>query len=463
MRPRRYHRRLWLSGGGKVLPWPLLCAKADLLVNTGSWERAMDIYRSCLPALEAIGDGRAVGQCLAEHGFALQLQGNYQEAGLMGEKALELGTSMGDHFIRAKALNLLGNLANSQGRLGSAVDYYLRALSGHISGHEAVDRCVVMKNLGVAYYEMGNYQDAVDCQRKALAYAEAGGRLSEIGAIYLNLGIIHQRQQNNDQALDYLNRSMVILRRIGLLHLETNVHNYFGIIYSNLGQVDKALSHYRITLKYSSQLGDQLGLASAYNNIGNIHLDRGRYEEASQQFNECLLLCRSMDHENGVAIAGFNLGEIYKELGDLAKADGLLIGSIDYARKQNARYLLCQFLAGFADLRMRQGRRAEAEEAARESLAMAEDINLPSTARSCSLLLARMAAENDLPSALARMEKLLAECADENDTAEISYRIFKLTGTRAHRQAALECYRRLDTDPENRLIKKKITELEQAF
>jgi len=461
MKSRRHLRKLWLSGGGKIIPWPVLCAKADLLVNTGSWERALDIYRACLPLLEAIGDGKAVGQCLAEQGFALKLQGNYQEAELMGKQALELGTGLDDHLTRAKALNLLGNIANSQGRLGSAVDYYLRALSDDIPGHEAVDRCVVLKNLGVAYYEQGNYKDAVECQQRALAYAEADGRLSEIGAIYLNLGIIFERQQNYQPALDYLGRSMAILHRIGLLHLETNVHNYFGIIYSNLGQIGQALSHYQITLKYSRQLGDQLGLATAYNNIGNIHLDRGNYKEAADQFNECLLLCRNMNHETGIAVASFNLGEISKELGNLDKASELFGGSVDYARKQNAKYLLCRFLAGCADLRVRQNRRAEAEEMTREALALADELHIPGVSRSCRLLMARMTGENDPLSALSQMEKLLADCDDQNDAAEIHYRIFRLSGDSNQRRIALECYRRLDTDPENRLIKDKISELEQ--
>jgi hypothetical protein len=112
---------------------------------------------------------------------------------------------------------------------------------------------------------------------------------------------------------------------------------------------------------------------------------------------------------------------------------------------------------------MRQGRNRESAEMAEEAISLAGELNLNRVVRSCRLLLARMEASHTLTTALSQMEKLLAECDDENDRAEINYRIFKLTGNRSHRQTALECYRRLDTDPENRLIKNKISELEQTL
>jgi tetratricopeptide (TPR) repeat protein len=462
MRVKRRLRLLWLAGrDGRLFPWDVLCAKADVLAVIGLWDKAMSIYDRCLPRLEGPGNETAQERCFSYQGHILMLQGRYEEAGLRAERALELSRSIGDKPGQAKALNLLGNIANNQGRLDRAVDWYLGALSDDITEHGAVDRCVVLKNLGVAYYEQGNYKDSTACLKKALSYAEDEGRLSEVGAIYLNLGIIFQRQQNYQPALDYLRQSLEILHRVGFLHLEKNVHNYFGIIYNNLGKIDQALEHYQFALKYSRELGDQQGMATVYNNLGNIHLDRGNYQKASEHFQECLVLCREMRHETGIAVASFNLGEISKELGHLDKADMLFSGTIDYARKNKAKYLLCQFLAGLADLRMRQGRNLESAEMAGEAIALAEELNLTSVNRSCRLLMARMTAASDLASALAQMEMLLAECDDDSDRAEINYLIFKLTGNSTRRQTALECYRRLNADPENLLIRQKIAELSQ--
>ena len=195
---------------------------------------------------------------------------------------------------------------------------------------------------------------------------------------------------------------------------------------------------------------------------GNIHLNRGCYDEASCHFDECLQLCREMGHEKGIAVASFNLGEISKEQGNTQRAEELFQQAISYARQQS-RYLLCQFLAGYADLRLRQQRLTEALESSREAQAIAQELHLTDVVWTSRLLQARIAAAVDRPAGLVQMERLLNEPSDDPAAAEVHYWLFQNGGGETHRQAALEIYRSLDTDPENRVVKRKIAELETAI
>lgn len=455
-------RPLWVTGNGKTLPWPVLNALADIYVNIGCWDKAISIYDRSLPTLEHIGDHKALGQCLTEHGHVHMLKGDYKEAETLARMALALGGEVGDRALRAKARNLLGNVANNKGCFGDSVEHYLNALQQWSAASPDVDRCALMKNLGVAYYEMGDYSKAVDCQQRALALAEADGKLLEIGAIHLNLGIIRHRQRDHGGALEFFHQALAMLGRIGHKDLVRKVHNYLGIVHSDLGRLDLALAHYDESLALARELGDRSGLATILNNLGSIHLNRGDYQKAAGYFSDCRRLFQDMGHEEGVAVAGANLGEVYKELGDYPESDRLYSSAVDYGRKQQAKYFLCHFLAGIADLRMRQGLDGEAVSLADEAVELANELNIPDVSFSCRLLDARLTAKQNIPGGLLKLRRLSEDFNETEKRAEASYWLYRFGGRDEDRSEALESYMELDSDPENRLIKDKIRELQNG-
>ena len=453
-------RALWLASAGKRYPWPVLCAKADLLVVTGRRAEAIAIYRSSLPVLEACGDHHAIGQCLTDQGFALMLQGNFSEAEQLGQRTLALGNDIGNPLITTQALNLLGNIANHLGHFRDSAGHYQSALDIGSPDGLPVDRCTLLKNLGVAHYELGDYSRAVDCQQQCLALAEADGNLLAIGAVYLNLGIIRQRQCDFVGALGLFQRALATLARIGNKDLIRNVHNYLGIVHSRLGELDLAVSHYSDSLALARETGDRNGLATVLNNLGNIHLDRGDYQKAGGDFNECRRLFLGMGHEEGEAVASANLGEVLSELGEYTESDRLYTLAVAYGRKQQAKYYLCHFLSGFADLRARQDRDSEAHAMADEALGLAQELNIPDVSFSCRLLLARLQAKHDPPAAMSQLRQLREECREDEHRALACYWLFKHGRQEDDRVAALTLLRRIDRDPQNLTIKRKLDELQ---
>lgn len=462
MRPSRHFRLLWLHGAGKPYPWPVLSAKADLLVITGRMDHAIATYRASLPLLEACGDRHAQGQCLSDFGFALMLQGDFGQAERLGACALAIGRETCDEPIMAKALNLLGNIANTLGHFNDSVGHYQSALELGCLGGPGVDRCSLLKNIGVAYYELGDYPRAVACQQQALTLAEAAGQLLEIGAIHLNFGIIRQRQHDLAGALEFFRRALSTFAQIGHKDLARKVHNYLGIVHSDLGQLSLALTHYGESLALARDMGDQSGLATVLNNLGNIYLNRGDYPQAARDFGECLRLFKDMGHEEGEAIASANLGEVLKELGEYPESDRLYSRAIGYGRKQQARYYLCHFLAGYADLKLRQGHDDQSLALAGEGLRLAQQLTVPDISFSCRLLQARLRAKRDLPAALSQLRRLRDACREDEPRAQAAYWLFTHGRLEADRLATLEVLRRLDTDPENLALKQMIQELEMA-
>jgi tetratricopeptide (TPR) repeat protein len=223
-----------------------------------------------------------------------------------------------------------------------------------------------------------------------------------------------------------------------------------------------SIRHYDISLALAREMGDNSGVSTILNNLGVIYLDRGEYQKASGVFRECWELFREKGHQEGEAISAANLGEALKELGDYTESDRLYLAAASYAQSQQSRYFLCHFLSGRADLKLRQGIDLEALALADEALGLAGELNIPSISYNCRLLKARLKAKQDIPEACLDLRSLAEDFPEPEQKAETFFWLYTTGREESYRLTAMELYRALDTDPENRLIKDKIHFLESG-
>jgi len=132
--------------------------------------------------------------------------------------------------------------------------------------------------------------------------------LKNIGAAYYFLG-------NTNTTLDYYEQSLNVYDSIGDLEGKAMILNNFGTVYYMKGTDDKALDYYFKSLDVAEKIGNKARIVTAYSNIGNVfHNKRATTEKALSFFLKALNLSEEIDDKNIIGGLSVNLGEIYLEL-----------------------------------------------------------------------------------------------------------------------------------------------------
>jgi tetratricopeptide (TPR) repeat protein len=153
--------------------------------------------------------------------------GRYAEARAVGERSLALEkAALGPwHPAIADVLINLGNIADDEGDLARATDYYTRALDVReraASGGADTSSGIadVLNNLGIIAFEQEHYDDALAYHHRALAIRETIDAGSPRVAMSLtNVADIARKRGNCDDALAGYRRALAIAeKRLGGMH-----------------------------------------------------------------------------------------------------------------------------------------------------------------------------------------------------------------------------------------------------
>jgi len=200
--------------------------------------------------------------------------------------AIETNAQSGDNRI-ASRWNNLGKVHQAAGDLNAAVDCFQKAaaLWQHAGTSEHhVNQALALKNLGMAYQQLGRLEDARVCLEQAIQLSEAfyGKDHPDIGRDANLLAGILQQMGLLTQALPFFQRALQIdIHAFGRLHPEVALTlNNLGTLLYQMGKIDDARAAFEEALTilqqcaspdhpYRQQVEENLhsGLHSASNSI----------------------------------------------------------------------------------------------------------------------------------------------------------------------------------------------------
>ena len=294
---------------------------------------AIDYYRrvlSLLPVSEQVGVMRRLGQ-------VLELVGQWNEAGDMYRRALELADQSGDRQGHALCQVAMGELLRKQGRYADATAWFDRARAAFEAiGDEA----------GVA---------------QVLHYA----------------GTVAAQQGERDRARQLYESSLAIRRKLNDKPRIGSLLSNLGIIARNRGDLAAARALFEEGLAIRREVGDRGAIANSLNNLGNIALDQGDRVEARARLEEALALLREIGDRYNLANALDNLGNVVRAQGDYPTARALYRQSLITTRDLGDRWTVAYLLEDIGGLAALEG---EAERALRlvgAAAALREAIGAP--------------------------------------------------------------------------------------
>jgi CHAT domain-containing protein/tetratricopeptide (TPR) repeat protein len=313
--------------------------------------------------------------------------GNYPAA-LREAQKLEAGVKARfgvNHANYGAALHNLGLAYWNEGNYAEAEGLYKHALAirEKALGTKHPDVAQTLNNLGNAYKEQGKYTDAEALLKRALAIWEKafGEDHLEVARILNNLGNVYEKQGNYADAEPLHKRALAIREKaFGAGHPDVaETLNNLAAVCHQQGKYADAEGLYKRALAIREKtLGkDHPHVAQTLNNLGNVYRVQAKYADAEELYKRVLAIKeKALGAEHpGMAVTLHNLAIVYEEQGKYADAEGLFKRALAVREKTlgAGHPDVAVSLIGLANVYYQQRKYVDTEEYYKRALAIEEN------------------------------------------------------------------------------------------
>lgn len=192
-----------------------------------------------------------------------------------------------------------------------------------------------LNNLGLVFWNLGEYPKAIDCFFKALKIEEELGNNEMKANTLNNIGLIYLNQEDYAKALTYFNQAKEMAEKYNYKLLEANVLANTGTIYYHQSEstkvlnesmqditgYTKALENFLKAIELRKEIGDQQGIASDLGNVGSVYFSLRNYPKAIEYDNKTLEMAIEFGDKQLEANTLGNLGSLFTSLKQFDKAE----------------------------------------------------------------------------------------------------------------------------------------------
>jgi DNA-binding NtrC family response regulator/predicted ATPase len=280
--------------------------------------RILNHLRQAEPLAEALGDQRRLGHLAGYLSVCLRQQGYNDEALVSAQRALAIGTALGDVGLQVTANSFLGELylwILSDYR--QAVQAYRRnvellhgALLRERFGTTNVQSVVARAQVARCLAELGAFREGQAYAEEALRLAETVDHPYSFAVVCDGVGYFFLRQGALSQAIHVFERALTLPEVVNFPPIFLRCHMGLGAAYALSGRVTEALPLLERSLE-QPQLPARRSVASLFPVwLGEGYVLAGRLEEAKQLGQQALEGTRTRKQQGYQAYALRLLGEI---------------------------------------------------------------------------------------------------------------------------------------------------------
>jgi tetratricopeptide (TPR) repeat protein len=257
---------------------------------------AVDAYRRALAVIgPEAGWGTREARALAGAGEARYWLSDYAGATADLERALELGTALGDDWTLTHALRFLGDIAiNVHADLERAEDLLARSLDAaeRLGDPRAIARTLLFA--GWVPWTRDSYGDAERPWRRALEIAQTEhDRWAEVRALTA-LSINATNLGDYGEATALIDRGTAVAADMGDAFSEAVTTVQRGRIHEDLGRFDEAIACFDDAIDRFADLGARWELADALAERGICNRETGRLDEAETDLRQAIRLSEEL-------------------------------------------------------------------------------------------------------------------------------------------------------------------------
>ena len=289
-----------------------VAVRLDLIrcdLAAGRFEDALELVKMVKKDNGNLLDSATKAQLALEKAKALWYLGEYQEALVAQDKALQYAQKADDVRLRIAAKSLGGLIALNLGDLDGAQTYLDDALS-EAQEHDRQDEVAVqLNNLGIVAREKGDYESALARFEQA-------------------------------RVIDFKLKST-----LGMAYDLRNL----GIVEHMLGRMTQAKKHLDEALSLSRSVDDKFNVVKTLIGLARIEMKQGLDKEAAKYAHQALALSTQIGLREVSWRALRTLGQICRQQKKLRRAKDYYKRAIQIVEQMRASLRVEQFRSGFLD------------------------------------------------------------------------------------------------------------------
>jgi tetratricopeptide (TPR) repeat protein len=213
----------------------------------------------------------------------------------------------------------LGWFYQLDGQYQRAQELYNKAIDLSRRLKDRQNEALVLRKLAVWHIDKRNFDEALDLLTKSvlinLEQPNNFESVKNLASDYFDIGLVFVNKNDYTAAKEFYEKSLKIFKRLKL-------HNELSDCYYNLGEVyfyqkeyQKALEYYFKGLKVDKQQNNKINLASGYNIIGELCLEIDDLSKAENYFKQAIQMSEEIKNQVDLANANYNLGLLSKRQG----------------------------------------------------------------------------------------------------------------------------------------------------
>jgi predicted ATPase/class 3 adenylate cyclase len=272
---------------------------------------AIDYYRKLTPLLSPEEQMPVQIQL----GKVLELVGDWEEAGKLFRKTLEMATELSDRQARAWAQAALGELLNKQGRYAEAAGWLEQARAAFEAIGDQAGVGQVLHSAGTLAAKQGDYDPARSLYEQSLSIRRELGDQRNMASLLSNLGILARFRGEGQTARQLYEESLVIRRALKDKWAIANSLNNLGVLAQASGNLSEARARLEEALGLLREVGDRWYYANAVHNLGNVARDQSDYTAAHSLYQETLAIYQEFEDKRSLAY-------LLEDIGGLAALEG---------------------------------------------------------------------------------------------------------------------------------------------
>ncbi|WP_298820586.1 adenylate/guanylate cyclase domain-containing protein [Chloroflexus sp.] len=266
--------------------------------------------------------------------------GDYAHAMEWAKIGYELAVQTGNPIDQARALKIIGNIANDQGDRTQAIDALNRARALYEQATTLSGLCDVLNDLGRVYTQAGRWAETIAVFEQSMAISENIGDVLATARTANNLAVVLVGRNQLERAAELYQRASDLFARLGS-RLGVAVTGYNrGEVLLNQGRAGEALALFTIAIADIESINARSFLPEVLRLAALAALALGDLDQARSNANRSLAIAEELGQVDDSAIANRVLGEIALAAGDLAVAEDLFTRSSATLAQLDNRYEL---------------------------------------------------------------------------------------------------------------------------
>jgi len=247
-------------------------------------------------------------------------------------------------------------------------------------GTESEDYLVLLNDLGLSFFYLGEYDSAERIIAQALALKKDlfGENDVEVAITSVNLGGIYLKTGKSYLAEEYYQQAITFFESDSLRYRKDLIYavSDLGTLYEKMGYFPKSQAQYHRVLNYHAY-SDSLVYLKTLNDLARLNRKIGDYAQSKYYLDKALEEIDSLGLDNTIPYASTlnNLGNYFVVTGDYREAEMVLKQSIEVSERQSNsdRVQVAEFYNNLANVYQLLGNTKLASEYYSRSLKYFED------------------------------------------------------------------------------------------